>query len=89
MAVAAIKCHWGTAGAQIAQCVQMRTDKVADVDVIADTGTIRRRIIRAIDVELRSKPERCFKGDFNQLGCVLRRLPGTALRIGAGNVEVA
>jgi hypothetical protein len=51
MAVAAIKRRRITPGAQITQRSRMRTDKVADVDVIANASTIRRRIIGAIDVE--------------------------------------
>ena len=43
----------------------MRTDQVADMDVIANAGTIRRRIIRAIDVEFGAKSERCLDGDFD------------------------
>jgi hypothetical protein len=53
-------------GAQIVQRVRMRTDKVADVDVIADAGAIGRRIIGTVDVELGPKPERCLDGDLNQ-----------------------
>ena len=36
MAIAATKSHLGTAGAQIAQPGRVRTDEIADVDVIAD-----------------------------------------------------
>jgi len=67
----------------------MRTDKVADMDVIADTGTVRRWIVDAIDVELGPKPERGLDRDLDQVGCILSRLPGTAAWIGAGNIEVA
>jgi len=47
------------------------------------------RIIGAINVELGPKPERCFDGDLDQVGGVLGGLPGAALGIGAGNIEVA
>ena len=49
----------------------MRTDKVADMDVIADTGTVRRWIVGAIDVELGPKPERGLDCDLDQMSCVL------------------
>ena len=42
MTIAAIKRQRGTTSAQVVQRVGMRTDKVADMDVIADTGTVRR-----------------------------------------------
>jgi hypothetical protein len=44
MAVSAIKRQRGTAGAQIAQPGRMRTDKLANVNVIANASTIRRPI---------------------------------------------
>jgi hypothetical protein len=71
MAIAAIKGHRGATRAQIAQRVRMRADEVADVDVIANAGTVRRRIISPIDFELRSKREGCLDGDLDQVGCVL------------------
>jgi len=80
MAVAAIKRYWRTTGAQVPQRVRMRTDKIADVDVIANASTIRRRIIRTIDVELGPKPKRCLDRDLDQLGCIFRRRPAPQAR---------
>ena len=66
----------------------MRPDQIGDVNVIANAGTIRRRVISAIDLELGAKPEHRLDGDLDQVGCLLTRLSGTALGIGAGNIEV-
>ena len=67
----------------------MGTDQIADMDVIANASTVRRRIIGSIDVELGAQPERRLDGDLDQVGCVLTRLPSAALGIGPGNIEIA
>ena len=53
MAVAAIERQRRRAGAQMAQRVAMRRDQIADVDVVADAGSVGRRIIGAENIELR------------------------------------
>jgi 2-keto-4-pentenoate hydratase len=79
MTIAAISITEGPP-AQIAQGVGMRTDQVANVDVIANTSAIRGRIIGAVDCELGPKPERCFDGDLDKLGGIVRRLASVRQR---------
>ena len=43
----------------------MGTDQIADMDVIANASTVRRRIIRGIGVELGAQPERRLDGDLD------------------------
>src|SRR5450759_3835429 len=68
---------------------RMRAREIADMDVVADAGAVRRRIVGAEHVDLGPLAERRFAGDLDQMGRCRARLPGAQLRIGAGDVEVA
>ena len=87
--VAAVERRAGAAAAQIGERRRMRAREIADMDVVADAGAVRRRIVGAEDVDLGPLAERRFAGDLDQMGRGRRRLPGAQLRIGAGDVEVA
>src|SRR5579862_3144181 len=89
VAIAAIECGARAAPAQMRKRRQMRARKIADVDVIADAGSVGRRIIRAEDLELGAASERGFAGDLDQMRGRRRCLASTQLRVGAGDVEVA
>ena len=67
----------------------MRAHEVADVDVVADAGAVGRRVIGAVDVDLRPQPERGLDRDLDQVRRVARRLAGAQVRVGARDVEVA
>jgi len=66
----------------------MRGNEIGDVNVIPDAGAVRRRIIGAEDIELRSQPERGFDRDLDEVGGPFGRLAGAAKRVGARDVEV-
>jgi hypothetical protein len=63
--------------------------QIADMDVVADAGAVRRRIIGAEHVELAAQAERRFGRNLDQMRGLRRRLAGAAARIGAGDVEIA
>src|SRR6185437_6145170 len=80
-AIAAIQHLAFAAGAEIAQRVEMRTDEIAYMDVVADTGAIFRRIVGAEHFEIRPLPERGFARDFDEMRRARRRLPASPKRI--------
>jgi len=88
MTVAAIERQRRRAGPQVAQCIRVRAHKIADMDVVANAGAVRRRIIGAENFQLRPQPQRRFGRDFDQVRGGRARLAGTVLRIGAGDVEI-
>ena len=45
----------------------MRRRQVGDVNVIADTGAIRRQIVLAVDVHVQAFTHRCFRCDLDQM----------------------
>src|SRR6516164_904693 len=63
-------------GAQIAQCQAVCGAEIGDVNVVADAGTVRRRIVGAEYFELRTQSERGFRCDFDQVCCCRARLSG-------------
>jgi hypothetical protein len=67
----------------------MRPRQIADVDVVADAGAVRRRIVGAEHVDAFAPAERGLDRDLDQMRRARRRLAGAQLRIGAGDVEVA
>ena len=71
------------------QCLQVRTDRVADMDVITNTGAVGGRIVGAEDFELAPQSQCSLGGDFDQMRGGFARLPGASLRIGAGDIEIA
>ena len=89
VAVAAVERRAGPAAPQIGERRRMRAREIADVDVVADAGAVRRRIVGAVDVDLGPLAERRFAGDLDQMRRRRRRLAGAQLRIGAGDVEIA
>ena len=54
-AVAAVQGHAPVAGAQIVQRRAMRAGEVADMDEVADAGAVRRVVVGAVDVDMRSR----------------------------------
>ena len=87
--VAAVE-HLGLAAvAQVAQRRHVRAHEIGDVDVVADAGAVRRRIVGAEHLHVRPLAERRLAGDLDEMRGVRRRLAGAALRVGAGDVEIA
>ncbi len=67
----------------------MRPGQIGDMNIIADAGSVRRRIVGAEHVELRPQAQRRLGRHFDQMRGVGGRLAGAAARIGAGDVEIA
>ena len=59
------------------------------MDVVAHAGAVGRRVVGAEDLHLGPLAERGLAGDLDQMGRARRRLAGAALRIGAGDIEIA
>ena len=89
VAIAAIGDEARPAGPQIGERVGMGIGEVADMDVVAHAGAIGRVVISAEDLDLRALAERGLAGDLDEMGGALGRLARAALRIGAGDVEIA
>ena len=77
MTVAAIGGQRRPAAAQMAQRIGMCAGKIADVNIVANAGAVRRRIVVAEDVELCAQAKRCFDRDLDQ---VRRRPPDCPAR---------
>jgi len=69
------------------QRIPMRADEIADMDIIANAGAVRRRVIGTEDFKHRTQAQRRFGCDLDQVRGGPRRLPGAAMRVGAGNVK--
>ena len=67
----------------------MRLREIGDLDIVAEAGSVRRRVIGAEDVEMLTSSEGRLYGDFNEVGSVARRLAGAPLRVGTRYVEIA
>ncbi len=63
--------------------------KVADVDVVANTRSVRGRIVVPEDGDGPALPAGCFGRDLDQVRGARRRLAGPPTRIGPGHVEIA
>ena len=59
------------------------------MDVVADAGAVRRRIVGAENLELLPQPERRLDRNFDEVSCAFSRLSGAQVRVGAGDVEIA
>ena len=88
-AIAAIQHLALAAGAQIAERVEMRADEIGHVDIVADAGAVRRRIVGAEHFEIRPLAERRFARDLDEMRGARRRLAAPPERIGAGDIEIA
>ena len=78
VAVAAIERQRLAAGTQVTQRIGMRAHEIGDVDVVADAGAVRRRIVGAENLQLRAQTERRLDGDLDQMRGILARLPAAA-----------
>ena len=76
VAVAAVERGARAAAAQMRERRKMRAREIADVDVVADAGSVGCRIVGAEDVELRAAAERGLAGDLDQM----RRAPASTGR---------
>ncbi len=59
------------------------------MDIVSDAGTVRRRIVRAQDIDLSTPPERRLAGDLDQMRRAEGGLAGAPERVGPGHVEIA
>jgi hypothetical protein len=62
--------------------------EIGYVNVVADAGAIRRRIIGTEDVDFRPQAECGFYCDLDEMRGAPGRLAGAAERVGAGDVEI-
>ena len=63
--------------------------QVGDVDVVADAGTVRGRIVVAIDLDVRALAQGHLEHERDQVGLGPMVLADVAARVRAGGVEVA
>ncbi len=88
-AVSAVEGRRRAAAAQIGQGIGMCAHQIRHVDVVTDAGAIRGGVVGAEDVHFGPQAERRLNRDLDQVGRPPGRLPGTAERVGAGDIEVA
>ena len=67
----------------------MRVHKVADMDIIADTGAVRCVVIGPEDGQRRALALDCFEHDRDEMGLGLMELADLGLGIGPRHIEVA
>ena len=79
VAVAAIERQRLAAGTQVTQRIGMRAHEIGDVNVVADAGAVRRRIVGAENLQLGAQIERRLDGDLDQMRGILARLPAAAV----------
>ncbi len=87
--VAAVQHGRGPARLDVAQGGDVSGGKIADVDIVALAGTVARRVVLAIDLDQRPKPERRLDRDPDQVDDVRPLLAGAPGGVGAGDVEIA
>src|SRR4051812_19434116 len=75
------------AGGRCRQGQQVRVGEVLDVDVVADAGAVRGRVVLAVDGEVVARARRDLQRDRDEVG--LRGVPLAQAEGGAGHVEVA
>ena len=63
--------------------------EVADMDIVAHAGAVGRVVIGAVDGDMAALADRRLDRDLDQMGGAGGRLARAALRIGAGDVEIA
>src|SRR5262245_43708379 len=66
--VATIERGGDAAAAQIGECLAVRGDEIANVNIIADASTVRRRIVGAEHLHIRSPAERGLERELDELG---------------------
>ena len=54
-------------GVELLQRQQVRLGQVVDVDVVADAGAVRRRVVGAEDLDVRPLPERHLEDERDQV----------------------
>src|SRR5579875_953691 len=87
VAVAAVEHGRLAATAQVVQSVEVRAGQVLDMDVVAHTGPVGRRIIRPEDAHVRPLADGGFAGDFDEERCLGRRLSDAAGGVRPGHVK--
>src|SRR5690606_9221314 len=83
LAIATIGDERLAATPEIGKRAQMRVHQIADMDIVANAGSIRCRVIRAVDIHARTMAERRLAGDLDQVRGAFGRKPGPPLWIGA------
>ena len=66
----------------------MRAYKIGHVNVIADAGAIRCRVVGTEDIHFWPQAESGFDRDLDEVGSLLGRLAGATERVGTCNVEI-
>ncbi len=77
MAITAVEGRVDATTTQIGECRRMRLNQVADVDLVANAGTVGRRIVGSEYVHLGTLADCCLTGDLDQVGRGRRCLSGT------------
>ncbi len=67
----------------------MRLGEGLDVDIVAHRAAVRRRIVGAVDVDLRPPAERRRQHERHEMRLGIVRLADLALGVGAGGVKIA
>src|SRR5690606_33118007 len=65
--VASVKHRALAPGSEVIEGEDMGPRQVADMDVVAQAGAVRRRIIRAEDIEMRALAERRLRRDLDEM----------------------
>ena len=63
--------------------------QIADVDVVAHTGPVGRRVVTAEYFKICALSKGCLRRHLNEMGGVRRRLAAAACGIGTRDVEIA
>ncbi len=88
MAVAAIEHLRTTSCIQVIEGGKMGSCQVLDVNIVPHTGAIRRRVVSAEHLQLRTHPKGRLGGHFDQMGGVRGGLPDATTGVGTGHIEV-
>src|SRR5262249_59316008 len=79
-AVAAVERDGFAAAAQVCQRIGMRAYEIGHVNVIADAGAIRCRVVGAEDIHFWPQTKRGFDRDLDKVSSLLGRLAGATER---------
>src|SRR5258708_21225252 len=89
MPVATIERRAAATAAQMIERLNMSTHQIANMDVIADTCAIWRRVVGSKDLHAVAKAEGGLNRDLYQVRRLTSRLPSAELGVGAGDIEIA
>jgi hypothetical protein len=88
MSVAAVKNVAGAAIHQVLQAENMCINQIHNMNIIPDAGTVRRRIIGAVDADMLPFSRSCFENKGNEVGLGVMAFADPGERVSTCGIEI-